>query len=205
MLVISRSITDRPSDDIVDGFGPSIQKVRQGIDTMEDSFAITRPDDIGLVLQQIYKCRKEIMRIRHLLNDKTDVIKSFARRCDERCFINPSFEVMVYLSDIQDHVLTMISNLAHSEQMLSGSQMKYVEQLSMDNNRTRNKTLDALSKLSLLGTMFVPMQSIVSSFGMNVQVPGEDDSGLGWWFGVFGGLAVVVLACLILAKVRRWI
>ena len=86
---------------------------------MEDSFAITRPEDIGLVLQQIYKCRKEITRIRHLLNDKTDVIKSFARRCDERCFIAPSSEVVVYLTDIQDHVLTMMSNLTHLEQMLS--------------------------------------------------------------------------------------
>ena len=46
----------------MDGFGPSIRKVQQGIETMDDSFAITRPDDISLVLQQIYKCRKEIIR-----------------------------------------------------------------------------------------------------------------------------------------------
>lgn len=196
---------DGNSDDIVDGFAPSIYQVQQGIETMEDSFAITRPDDIGLVLQQIYKCRKEITRIRHLLNDKTDVIKSFSRRCDERCFITPSCEVVVYLTDIQDHVLTMISNLAHLEQMLSGSQTKYVEQLSMDNNRTRNRTLETLGKLTVLGTMFVPMQTIIGSFGMNVHVPGEDDSGVGWWFGIIGGIASIVACCLVIAKLRRWI
>lgn len=172
---------------------------------MEDSFAITRPDDIALVLQQIYKCRKEIIRIRHLLHDKTDVIKSFARRCDERCFITPSCEVVVYLSDIQDHVLSMMSNLTHSEQMLSGSQTKYVEQLSMDNNRTRNQTLDTLGKLTVLGLMFLPMQTLVGSFGMNVEVPGQEVSGVAWWFGILGGLAAMVVVCLVVAKLRRWI
>lgn len=196
---------DGNSDDIVDGFAPSIHQIQQGIETMEDSFSITRPDDIGLVLQQIYKCRKEITRIRHLLNDKTDVIKSFARRCDERCFITPSCEVVVYLTDIQDHVLTMMSNLTHLEQMLSGSQTKYVEQLSMDNNRTRNLTLSTLGKLTVLGTMFIPMQTIIGSFGMNVHVPGEDVSGVAWWFGIIGVIASIVACCLVIAKLRRWI
>ena len=196
---------DGNSDDIVDGFAPSIHQIQQGIETMEDSFSITRPDDIGLVLQQIYKCRKEITRIRHLLNDKTDVIKSFARRCDERCFITPSCEVVVYLTDIQDHVLTLMSNLTHLEQMLSGSQTKYVEQLSMDNNRTRNLTLSTLGKLTVLGTMFIPMQTIIGSFGMNVHVPGEDVSGVAWWFGIIGVIASIVACCLVIAKLRRWI
>lgn len=197
--------TNGQSDDIVDGFAPSIRKIQQAIETMEDSFAITRPDDIALVLQQIYKCRKEIIRIRHLLHDKTDVIKSFARRCDERCFITPSCEVVVYLSDIQDHVLSMMSNLTHSEQMLSGSQTKYVEQLSMDNNRTRNQTLDTLGKLTVLGLMFLPMQTLVGSFGMNVEVPGQEVSGVAWWFGILGGLAAMVVVSLVVAKLRRWI
>ena len=83
--------------------------------------------------------------------------------------------------------------------------MKYVEQLSMDNNRTRNTTLDTLSKLTVLGTMFVPMQALVSSFGMNVEVPGKEVHGVAWWFGIIGGLAAVVIVCLALAKLRRWI
>ncbi|KAJ5823377.1 hypothetical protein N7447_005717 [Penicillium robsamsonii] len=48
---------------------------------MEDSVSIIRPEDIGLVLQSIFKSRKEVIRIRQLLHEKTDAIQCFTRHC----------------------------------------------------------------------------------------------------------------------------
>ncbi|KAH1549929.1 hypothetical protein KXV92_001994 [Aspergillus fumigatus] len=144
-------------DDIVDGFAPLINRVEASVETMEDSVSITRPDDIGLALKQIYTSRRQVLQIRQLLNDKTDVIRCFARHCEA---LGSTREVVSYLSDIQDHVLTMVSNLAHSEQRLSRSQDKYLGQLSFDSTRMRNQIVATLSRLTVIASCIVPMQII---------------------------------------------
>ncbi|KAH2307189.1 hypothetical protein KXV94_002076 [Aspergillus fumigatus] len=149
--------SDWISDDIVDGFAPLINRVEASVETMEDSVSITRPDDIGLALKQIYTSRRQVLQIRQLLNDKTDVIRCFARHCEA---LGSTREVVSYLSDIQDHVLTMVSNLAHSEQRLSRSQDKYLGQLSFDSTRMRNQIVATLSRLTVIASCIVPMQII---------------------------------------------
>jgi magnesium transporter len=191
------------SDDIVDGFAPFINQVETGVEMMEDSVSITRPDDIGLALQQIYKCRKEVLHIRQLLNDKTDVIRCFARHCD--AFGASSSQVTLYLSDIQDHVLTMIANLDAAEQMLSRGQSKYLSQLSFDSTRMRNQIMSALSRLSIIAGIVVPLQFVTGLFGMNVTVPAQSDvaESLTAWFSILGVLLALVLLFLFIARRLR--
>ncbi|RHZ60693.1 magnesium transporter CorA family protein [Aspergillus thermomutatus] len=193
-----KNLTEKCSDDIVDGFAPLINQVEASVETMEDSVSITRPDDIGLALKQIYKSRRQVLQIRQLLNDKTDVIRCFARHCDT---LGSTTEVVSYLSDIQDHVLTMVSNLAHSEQRLSRSQDKYLSQLSFDSTRMRNQIVATLSRLTVIASCIVPMQIITGLFGMNVMVPGKNSEGLAWWFGILG--VILALIGLSLAVARR--
>ncbi|PLB34748.1 magnesium transporter CorA family protein [Aspergillus candidus] len=190
-------------DDIVDGFAPFIDRIESGVETMEDSVSITRPDDIGMALQNIYHCRKEVTRIRQLLYDKTDVIRSFARHCDS--FGAASTQVALYLSDIQDHVLTMMANLANAEQMLSRSQSKYLSQLSFDSTRMRNSIVAALSRLTVVASCIVPMQFITGLMGMNVTVPGENANGLNWWLGILGLILGLIAVFLVIAKKTRFL
>ncbi|KAA8642544.1 magnesium transporter CorA family protein [Aspergillus tanneri] len=195
-------------DDIVDGFAPYIDRIETGVEVMEDGVSIARPDDIGVALQRIYKFRKEVIRIRQLLNDKIDVLRSFARHCGGS---SPMAEIALYLSDIQDHVLTMMANLSQSEEMLSRSQSKYLGQLSWDSTRMRNEIVATLSRLSVIGAIIVPMQFITGLFGMNIRVPGKGRGdgtepgtpGLYWWFGIFGVILSVICSCLLIAKKMR--
>ncbi|KAL4998380.1 hypothetical protein BDV10DRAFT_167422 [Aspergillus recurvatus] len=190
-------------DDIVDGFAPFISQVEQGVDTMEDSVSITRPDDIGLALQQIYRCRKEVLHIRQLLNDKTDVIRCFARHCD--AFGASSSQVGLYLSDIQDHVLTMMANLDAAEQMLSRGQSKYLSQLSFDSTRMRNQISHALSRLTVIAGIVVPLQFVTGLFGMNINVPAQEDrvDSLTAWFSILGVLVALVVVFFVVARRLR--
>ncbi|KAL4784151.1 hypothetical protein BJX76DRAFT_233185 [Aspergillus varians] len=190
-------------DDIVDGFAPFISRVESGVDMLEDCVSITRPDDIGLVLQQIYKHRKEVLHIRQLLNDKSDVIRCFARHCDG--FGASSSQVTLYLSDIQDHVLTMMANLDAAEQMLSRGQSKYLSQLSFDSTRMRNQIMDALSRLTIIAGMIVPLQFVTGLFGMNVTVPAENSKSetLTAWFSILGVLLALVLLFMAVARRMR--
>lgn len=186
----------------MDGFAPLIDRVTTSVEVTEDSLSVTQPDDIGLALQNIHKYRKEVTHIRQLLNDKTDVVRCFARHCSS-LGASPS-DVASYLSDIQDHVLTMMANLANAEQMLSRSQSKFLSRISFDSTRMRNEIADTLSRLTAIGSIIVLMQVTTASFGMNVLVPGKGVSSLSWWFGILGfelGLAVIFLAILKKARV----
>jgi Mg2+ and Co2+ transporter CorA len=60
-------------------------------------------------------CRKKVMGLYRLLGNKADVIKGFAKRCNERWEVAPRSEIGLYLGDIQDHIVTMTGNLSHYE------------------------------------------------------------------------------------------
>ena len=47
-----------------------------------------------------------------MLSTKADVIKGFAKRCNEQWEVAPKSEIGMYLGDIQDHIVTMTGNLS---------------------------------------------------------------------------------------------
>ena len=80
----------------------------------------------------------------------------------------------LYLSDIQDHLITMTQNLNHYEKILSRSHSNYLAQISIEMTDANNQINDVLSKLTALGTVLIPMNLVTGLWGMNVHVPGED-------------------------------
>ncbi len=99
----------------------------------------------------------------------------------------------------------MMSNLGHFEKMLSRSHSNYLAQLSVDNIAQGNRTNEALSKITLLASILVPLNLICGLFGMNVEVPGKETAGLGWFFGIIGVICAIVVFCLSLARRYRYI
>ena len=67
------------------------------------------------MLRRLVVSRKKVMGLYRLLGNKADVIKGFAKRCNEQWEIAPRSEIGLYLGDIQDHILTMTGNLSHYE------------------------------------------------------------------------------------------
>lgn len=192
-------------DNIVDTFGPVITSIEAETDTIEDQVFVARTDDFASLLRQIGECRKKVMSLMRLLGGKADVIKGFAKRCNESYTVTPRGEIGLYLGDIQDHVVTMMSNLGHFEKMLSRSHSNYLAQLSVDNIAQGNRANEVLSKITLLATILVPLNLVCGLFGMNVPVPGKNAEGLGWFFGIIGAIAFMVLVSLGFARKYRFI
>lgn len=140
-----------------------------------------------------------------LLGGKADVVKGFAKRCNENYNVTPRGDVGMYLSDIQDHVVTMMSNLSHFEKMLSRSHSNYLAQISVDNLQQGNAVNETLGKVTVIATILVPLNLICGLFGMNVPVPGRESGGLAWFFGILGFIFLVVFTCLTVAKRLRYI
>ncbi|USP75879.1 uncharacterized protein yc1106_03153 [Curvularia clavata] len=191
-------------DDIVDSFAPVIRGIEDEADAIEDQVFTARIEDSRAILRSIGDCRKRVMQLLRLLGGKADVIKGFAKRCNESYSVAPRGDVGMYLSDIQDHVVTMMSNLAHFEKMLSRAHSNYLAQISVDQVIQGNDSNATLQKVTVIATILVPLNLICGLFGMNVKVPGQDGS-LAWFFGIIGVICLFVSVCLAVARRMRYI
>jgi magnesium transporter len=83
----------------------------------EKDLDVTKPGQDGGrdMLRRVGECRKKVMGLYRLLGTKADVIKGFAKRCNEQWDVAPRSDIGLYLGDIQDHIVTMTSNLGHYE------------------------------------------------------------------------------------------
>jgi magnesium transporter len=130
-------------DDITDVFAPLIQNIEDEVDDIDDAIlrlhssgadekykrdnekkSETSGDGMhgesgGDMLRRVGDCRKKVMSLYRLLGNKADVIKGFAKRCNEHWEVAPRSEIGLYLGDIQDHIVTMTGNLSHYEKYVS--------------------------------------------------------------------------------------
>lgn len=187
-------------DDIVDCFAPIIHDAEQESENIEDAVFIARDDDFAALLRQIGEGRKRVLNLMRLLGGKADVIKGFAKRCNEDFGMTPRGDIGLYLGDIQDHVVTMMSNLGHIEKMLSRSHANYLAQLSVDHLLKGNSTNKALAKITVVATILVPLNLITGLFGMNVHIPGQGVEGYAWFGGIVGAIVLFVSCALCVAK-----
>ncbi|CCC69442.1 hypothetical protein NCAS_0C04520 [Naumovozyma castellii] len=226
-------------DAITDSFAPVIQSIEYEADSIEDSVFMARDMDFAKMLQRIGESRRKTMTLMRLLSGKADVIKMFAKRCqDEANGIGPALtseinianlqsttsmnnfkkinnmqgnsyehyttqprgDIALYLGDIQDHLLTMYQNLLSYEKIFSRSHSNYLAQLQVESFNSNNKVTEMLGKVTMIGTMLVPLNVITGLFGMNVHVPGEGVDNLGWWFGILGVLVFLAICGWFLAS-----
>lgn len=191
------------SDDIVDSFAPVIHVLEQETDQIEDDVFVARTDDMAQFLRKIGTARKNVMSLMRLLGGKADVLKGFTKRCNENYKVTPRMDIGLYLGDIQDHVVTMMTNLGHFEKMLSRAHSNYLAQLSIDGITQGTSTNRVLSKVTLLASIIVPLNVVTGLFGMNVRVPFGDVENLHAFWVILGGLVSFVILVYLIAKRAR--
>jgi len=180
-------------DDITDAFGPLIQSIEYEVDSIDELVLILKGVEQNDMLRRIGTCRKKVMGLLRLMGSKADVVKGLAKRCNENWRMAPTSDIGLYLSDIQDHLITMTQNLNHYEKILSRSHSNYLAQISIEMTDANNQINDVLSKLTALGTVLVPMNLVTGLWGMNVHVPGQDETGYAWFIGIIICLAAFAL------------
>lgn len=120
------------------------------------------------------------------------------KRCEapDRSPVFPGGELLLYLGDVQDHLVTTLSTLGHIDEIIGRSQGNCLAQLSASSLRISLTINSALSKVTLIATVFVPCHLVTGLWGMNVEVPGQEDSGLTWFFGIVGCFVAFMVICL---------
>lgn len=128
-------------DDITDAYAPLIEKIEDEVDDIDEAILRLHSEEEEQeqrkqqsasyndphyektgdttngrdMLRRVGECRKKVMGLYRLLGNKADVIKGFAKRCNEQWDVAPRSEIGLYLGDIQDHIVTMTGNLSHYE------------------------------------------------------------------------------------------
>ncbi|TIB05574.1 hypothetical protein E3P96_01131 [Wallemia ichthyophaga] len=189
-------------DDITDAFAPLIQSIEFEVDTIDELVLILKENEQSDMLRRIGTCRKKVMGLLRLMGNKADVVKGLAKRCNENWTVAPKSDIGLYLSDIQDHLITMTQNLNHYEKILSRSHSNYLAQISIEMTEANNQINNVLSKLTALGTVLVPINIVCGLWGMNVHVPGESADGLNWFFAILG---ILVGVCIIVGTLTYWL
>ncbi|KAI1152154.1 hypothetical protein F4825DRAFT_420084 [Nemania diffusa] len=228
MMLSSDWISYAIIDDITDVYLPLIQNIEDEVDDIDDKILELHSsthlgsssvkqrknsaqekttvlegnvDAGGDMLRRVGDCRKRVMTLYRLLGNKADVIKGFAKRCNEHWEVAPRSDIGLYLGDIQDHIVTMTANLSHYEKILARCHANYIAQINIRMNERAEQTADVLGKLTVLGTIVLPMNIITGLWGMNVWVPGQDYEGdLSWFFAITAGLILFGLTCFWIAK-----
>ncbi|KAF9551055.1 CorA metal ion transporter [Mortierella hygrophila] len=113
-------------------------------------------------------------------------------------------EILLYLGDILDHVLTMLQSLGSYEKILDRSHSNYLAQISLEINQLSNKTNEVVGTLTFFASLIVPMTFLTGLWGMNVHVPGQpgQDPGepLNWWWALLGAMAIYCVIAVLLGK-----
>ncbi|KAK6201129.1 uncharacterized protein RJT21DRAFT_31868 [Scheffersomyces amazonensis] len=200
-------------DDITDSFAPAISSVEKEADNIEHSVFVS-PLDYGNMLLKVGMSRRKVMKLMRLLSAKADVIKMFGNRCQSSTaskeipienendnIVHPGADIALYLSDIQDHVVTMFQNLKGYEKIFSRSHANYLAQLQLQSIKSNNRITDMISRVSLIGTVMVTTNIVTGLFAMNVTVPGEHTGDLIWFFTIFAIMIVATVACYYLGKI----
>ncbi|KAI7895253.1 uncharacterized protein EV154DRAFT_536302 [Mucor mucedo] len=215
MLHLKDSLVVKPDwicygllDDIIDTFAPLIRAIEFEVDSIDELVLILKESEQSDMLRRIGYCRKKMMSLLRLLVAKSDVIKTLIKRGEEKNDDESvknhrpsvSKDVIIYLGDIQDHIVAMLQSLNHYEKISSRSHSNYLAQISIEMTQTNNEINDVLSKLTALGSVLIPMNLVTGLWGMNVQVPGQFQEDLTWFFCI---MASILTFCIMSALIMK--
>ena len=84
--------------------------------------------------------------------------------------------------------------------ILARCHANYIAQINIRMNERAERTNDILGKLTVIGTIVLPMNIITGMWGMNCLVPGQDGDNLNWFWGITAGLLMFGLSSYMIAK-----
>jgi magnesium transporter len=141
----------------VDSFAAPISAIEKEVSEIEDQIYTTRVDDIQAFLSHHDGVRRSIVSLMNLLSGKADVLNRFKKHHKEYSsshadrFVDN--DIHLYMDDVEDHVVTILSNLRQFESLLAIG---------------RSKVTSFLKKALVLTSIMTFYLVICSLFSMNV-------------------------------------
>ncbi|EPZ35390.1 cora-domain-containing protein [Rozella allomycis CSF55] len=190
-------------DDIVDAFMPYMQSIELEVESIDDLVLVLTEHDQHDMLRRIGVARKRVTTLQRFLKIKTDIIKVLTKRVPDRL----NSHTLLYLRDINDHVISNIQNLEHFNETLNRSHGNYLAQISIEITQASNRMNVVMKKMTAWGSVLLPLSLVAGIWGMNVHVPGQpgaSDESLIPFFLVLIGMFTIAVIIFMALKTRRW-
>jgi magnesium transporter len=176
-------------DACVDASFPMLAKMGNKLERIEDEIFEGRSKE---VVRDISNVKQEIINFRKIVRPQRAVFTDLERTKQR------------YLADDLDVYFDDINDASERVWQMLETYKETVEALEATNESVLSHQLnDVLRVLTVLTVVFLPLTLIASIFGMNVHVPGEEESAPFW---VIIALMVVLGAVMIaFFRRRRWL
>ena len=177
----------RVLDALTDSFFPYLEQLDDEIDDLEDT-VIGGTD--AEVLQRIVGLKRKLTTLRRLVGPQRDILGNA-----DTLFANlPGFTgdgSHDYFRDVYDHLLRINDSIESFRDVLTGL---LDVQLSAQSNRLNT----VITRLTILGTVFLPLTWVTGFFGQNFGWMVDHVDSTAAFFGLGVGLEVLAVAGLLL-------
>lgn len=162
-------------------------------DQIEKSEALIITNPTSLNVRSAYRLKRQMLILRkaiwpmrellsHLMHSESKIISKFT---------------LVYLRDVYDHAIQAIDTLEIFRDMLSGMLDMYLSSLT-------NRMNEIMKTLTIITTIFIPITSLASIYGMNFHYMPE----LSWRYGyptVITAMFTIAAAMLVYFRLKKWL
>lgn len=156
-------------DDIVTEFIPNMKLMECEVDSIDELVLYLNQCDQTDMLRRIGRSRNQVNNLLRLLKPKTEIINILTKRHAPKL----QEQTLLYLRDIQDHLMTMIQNLEQCSEMLNRSHNNYLAQISIELAEMSNRMNLQVKVLTQVTALALPFAIIGGLWGMNIDVPFE--------------------------------
>ncbi|KAJ1753104.1 CorA metal ion transporter [Coemansia sp. RSA 989] len=112
-------------------------------------------------------------------------------------------EIAHYLSDVYDHLVSLVGSSSHCDMVLSRAHSNYLARLSLGLGESTVETNLFASRWTVIGAILVPLNVVTGLWGMNVKVPGQDREDLRDFFLILAGCMAFVLVVIVWARYKK--
>lgn len=176
-------------DVIVDNYLLVLENLYDKIEILEDRLINQDPE---VTLNEIYELKRSVMFLRKNVIPVRGIIQEMTK--GEIELIEDS--TVIYLKDIYDHILHVVSLIDTFREMLSEMFNIYMSNIS-------NRMNEIMKTLTVIATIFIPLTFVAGIYGMNFEAMPE----LHWKYGYVSVWVIIIITALIMLnyfKKKKW-
>jgi len=180
----------RLMDRVVDNYFEVLEGVGNQIDLVEEKII---SDPVPQNTRTIYRLKRQMLLLRKSIWPLREVLSHLLQV--EETLITPF--TRLYLRDLYDHVVQAIDTLETYRDMLSNLLDVYLSSLT-------NRMNEVMKTLTIIATIFIPITTLASIYGMNFTYMPE----LHWHYGYFivlGLMVGIAVVMMIYFQRKKWI
>jgi magnesium transporter len=186
------ALLHRSVDAMVDHYRPEVEKFESRLDNIEKAvFSERFPRHL---VKQILQEKRQVSSLRRIITPQRDVVARLARRE----FVNVSTDISFRFRDVYDQLVRIADDAMLFQDRITGILDAHLSNVS-------NRLNEVMKVLTVLTTIFMPLTLISGLWGMNIllpRFPGTDRDQF-WW--IFGTMAAIVVAMLVMFRRKRWV